>query len=93
MIYSWLLFGLVAFDTISTLIGIQYFGASEANPLMAWMMSESMLLVLAFKLGTVGAYIYLAQRSGKVSYVKFAFWAYLAIYLTMTAGLNCQGYL
>lgn len=88
MIYSWLMFGLVTFDTFATLIAIKYFGATEANPLMAWMMAQSILLFIAFKLGTVGAFIYLARREGKPGYVKFAFWAYLIVYLGCMAGTN-----
>jgi hypothetical protein len=91
--YSWLLLGLTAFDVALTLIGITYFGAAEANPLMAWMIARSILLFITFKMGTVGVFIYLADRAGKFYYIKFAFWAYLVIYLIMTVGLNHRGYI
>ena len=90
-LYSWLLLGLVAFDTALTLIVIKYFGAAEANPFMAWMMAKSILLFIAFKMGTVGGFIYLVQRSGKLYYIKFAFWAYLIVYVVCVAGLNVGG--
>jgi predicted tellurium resistance membrane protein TerC len=92
-IYSWLLLGLVAFDTAMTLIVIKYFGAAEANPFMVWLMAKSILLFIGFKMGTVGAYIGLVQRSGKLYYIKFAFWACLVIYCVCTLGLNYRGYL
>lgn len=88
MIYSWLLFGLVAFDTFFTLIAIKYFGAIEANPLMASMLAQSILLFIAFKLGTVGGVIYLGQRSGKPGYVKFGFWLYFLLYVGGMLGTN-----
>jgi hypothetical protein len=86
--YSWLLFSLVAFDTIVTLVGIKYFGAIEANPFMAWMIAKSTFLFISCKLGTAGVFIYLVERSGKLGYVRFAFWTYLLIYATCTLSLN-----
>jgi hypothetical protein len=89
-LYSWLLFGLVTLDTILTLIAMHY-GATEANPLMAWLINRSILLFAFVKLGTVGGYIYLVQRSGKLGYIKFAFWAYAIIYAVCVLGLNIGG--
>ena len=90
-LYSWLLFSIVLFDTALTLIVIRWFGAAEANPFMAWMIAKSILLFIAFKMGTVGGYIYLVQRSGKLGYIKFAFWAYAIIYAVCVLGLNIGG--
>jgi hypothetical protein len=88
-LYSWLLLGLVAFDTALTLIAMHY-GAAEANPFMAWMIAKSIFLFMAFKMGTVVVFIGVVQRSGKLFYIKFAFWAYLIVYVICVLGLNCQ---
>jgi hypothetical protein len=91
-LYSWLLLGLVTLDTILTLIAMHY-GATEANPLMAWLMAQSILLFIAFKMGAVVAYIGLVQRAGKLYYIKFAFWAYLVVYIVCVGGLNAKAFL
>jgi hypothetical protein len=92
-LYSWLLFLLVGVDTVLTLVVIRWFGAAEYNPFMAWLMAQSIFLFIAFKMGTVGAYIGLVRRSKRPYLIKTMFWAYLVIYLIMTVGLNYRGYI
>jgi hypothetical protein len=80
MIYAWLLSALVLLDTTLTIVAISWFGAVEANPLMAWLLAKSVLLFIAVKLIPVVCLIYLATKIGKPAYLALAFWCYLLIF-------------
>jgi len=86
--YAWMLFVLVLFDTVLTIVAIQCWGATEANPLMRWLFIRSFLLFIGAKLLPVGGLIYLSIRTGKPKYLRIAFWCYLLIYCIGLFGVN-----
>lgn len=89
--YNWLLGFLVLFDTALTLLSVYCWGAAEANPIMGWVLSQSVWLFIAVKVVPIGLLIYLANTSHKQHYVKLAFWAYLSLYLFGLVAVNHQG--
>jgi hypothetical protein len=86
--YSWMLFALITFDTVMTLLAIHYWGAVEVNPLMRWLLFRSVWFFIVAKLLSVAGLIYASHTIGKPQYVKFAFWAYLVLYIIGLLALN-----
>ena len=90
-LYAYLLIALVMFDAGLTIFSIHYWGAAEANPLMRWFISRSVLLFFAVKVLPIVYLIHLTCKVGKWYYLKFTFWAYLMAYCVGVLSINWKG--
>jgi len=82
--WSILLFGIVIYDTINTLLMVHCGVAVEYNPLLRGLVVHNPFALVLVKLIPV----ILLVRYGKTWHIALAFWLYLIIYLTGTLVLN-----
>ena len=89
-LYAWLLFLLVTFDTVLTVVAVKHWGAVEMNIPMRLLLNYSPILFIMLKIGSVIGLVYMAQRLKLEKYLKVAFWCYLVIYSIGIVKINTE---